>query len=94
MNSGLSAQLLCDSSTYIYFDVQSRVTFCDLALYAGGVPAEHLETLHDEIRKALKNIAESGIEMDRMAMVLKRERRKVVFKRSCRCWRLNPFLLL
>ena len=67
-------------STYIYFDIQSRATFCDLALYAGGVPVEHLEALHTRLRSALKLIVEGGIEMDRMAMVLKRERRKVCTK--------------
>jgi hypothetical protein len=74
-----SLTIPCDSSTYIYFDVQSRATICDLAVYAGGVPTDHLETLHDQIRGALKKIVEAGIEMDRMTMVLKRERRKVRF---------------
>lgn len=53
------------------------MTFCDLELYVASIPTERLETLDVLLREALCRIADDGLDMQRMQMVIEREKRKV-----------------
>jgi hypothetical protein len=53
------------------------MAFCDLELYAASVPTQSLQTLDGLFRDALRRIASSGLDMQRMRMVIEREKRKV-----------------
>ena len=64
-------------STYIYFYEDERATKGDLAIYVGSVPVGHLTSLPDKIRASLARIAEEGLDMGRMAMVLNRDERQL-----------------
>ncbi|OSD05304.1 hypothetical protein PYCCODRAFT_1362169 [Trametes coccinea BRFM310] len=64
-------------STYIYFDQGTRATYVDLAVYAGAVPIEHLDTFDEKLRDSLRRIADEGLDMDRMAMVINRDERQL-----------------
>lgn len=55
-----------------------RVKTNELTVYLADVPAEHLETIDGLVKKALKRIGEEGIDMERMAMVLSREKRQTL----------------
>lgn len=65
------------NSTDISLTENTRVTFCDLELYAASIPTEHLHTFDVLLRDELRRIADSGLDMQRMRMVIERERRKV-----------------
>ncbi|KAG8964011.1 hypothetical protein FRC03_002295 [Tulasnella sp. 419] len=64
--------------TYIYFAETTRASFISLDVYFGSVPTEHLSTLDEKFRKSLQNIAKDGIDMERMRVILKRERLKLM----------------
>ena len=64
-------------STYIYFYEDERATRDDLAIYVGSVPVEHLSSFPDQLRASLARIAEEGLDMGRMAMVLNRDERQL-----------------
>jgi hypothetical protein len=65
------------NSTDISLTENTRVTFCDLELYAASIPTERLHLFDVQLRDALRRIVDSGIDMQRMRMVIERERRKV-----------------
>jgi hypothetical protein len=73
----LKNHLLTSLSTYIYFDASARATFCDLQVYAGAVPMEHLQDFDRHLTASLRRIADEGIDMQRMEAAIRRERRKV-----------------
>jgi Zn-dependent M16 (insulinase) family peptidase len=50
----------------------------EMTLYISDVPVEHLDAISGLVRAELRRIADDGIDMDRMAMVLRRERRQVM----------------
>jgi len=64
-------------STYIYFYEDERATRDDLAIYVGSVPVEHLAGFPDRLRASLARIAEEGLDMQRMAMVINRDERQL-----------------
>lgn len=64
-------------STYIYFYEDERPTRGDLAIYVGSVPVGHLPNFPDKLRASLARIAEEGLDMERMAMVLNRDERQL-----------------
>jgi Zn-dependent M16 (insulinase) family peptidase len=64
-------------STYIYFYEDERATRGDLAIYVGSVPVEHLTSFPDRLRTSLARIAEEGLDMERMAMVINRDERQL-----------------
>lgn len=64
-------------STYIYFYEDERATKGDLAIYVGSVPVGHLTSFPDKLRASLARIAEEGLDMGRMAMVLNRDERQL-----------------
>lgn len=49
-----------------------------MTLYISDVPVEHLDTISGVVRAELRRIADEGVDMGRMAMVLRRERRQVM----------------
>lgn len=55
----------------------TRVTSNELCISLSDVPAEHLETIDEKVKAALLRIASEGLDMKRMEMVLRRERRQV-----------------
>lgn len=64
-------------STYIYFGEDSRATLCDLPVYIGSVPTEHLDSLPDKLKASLTRICDEGIDMERMKMLINRDERQV-----------------
>ena len=42
-----------------------------------SVPAKHLHTIHDRLFKALRDHFAQGIDLERMALIIDRERLKV-----------------
>ena len=64
-------------STYIYFYEDERTAWDDLAVYVGSVPVEHLASFPDRLRASLARIAEEGLDMERMAMVINRDERQL-----------------
>ena len=66
-------------STYIYFSEDTRATRVDLPVYIGSVPTEHLDIFDERFKASLKKIADEGLDMDRMAMVINRDERQVRF---------------
>ena len=48
-------------------------------MYFGSVPTEHLDTLDKKFRVSLQRIADEGVDMKRMAMVINRDERQVCF---------------
>ncbi|KAI9060189.1 hypothetical protein FKP32DRAFT_1595582 [Trametes sanguinea] len=63
--------------TYIYFGEDTRATYVDLPVYVGSVPTEHLDTFDEKLRNSLRRIADEGLDMDRMAMVINRDERQL-----------------
>ncbi|KLO20262.1 hypothetical protein SCHPADRAFT_817077 [Schizopora paradoxa] len=63
--------------SYIYFDEEVRPTFVDLPVYVGSVPTENLQGFDSKLKESLRKIASSGIDMDRMAMVISRDQRQL-----------------
>ncbi|KAH9837131.1 Metalloenzyme, LuxS/M16 peptidase-like protein [Rhodofomes roseus] len=63
--------------TYIYLGEDSRATLCDLPVYIGSVPTEHLDSFPEKLKASLIRIADEGIDMDRMGMVINRDERQL-----------------
>ena len=65
--------------TYVGFYENTRARFIELAVYFGSVPTEILMDgeLERKFTGALERIVEEGFDMERMRLVLKRERLKV-----------------
>lgn len=65
--------------TGVGFYSEDRVNKNEITVFASDVPTKHLETLGDQIREKLGAIAKSdGIDMERMALVLRRDKRKLL----------------
>lgn len=64
-------------STYIYFGEDTRATYVDLPVYIGSIPTEHLDTFDEKFKASLRRIADEGLDMGRMAMVISRDERQV-----------------
>ncbi|KAG9126853.1 hypothetical protein FRC07_001710 [Ceratobasidium sp. 392] len=69
-----TANPLC---TYIYCDSEERATFTTQNIYFGSVPTDQLEELHGKVIDSLKKIVADGIDMDRIRLVIKRDRLKL-----------------
>lgn len=63
--------------TYVGFYENSRASFIELAVYFGSVPTEHIDGLAAKFKKSLQRIIEEGFDMQRMKLVLKKDRLKV-----------------
>jgi hypothetical protein len=59
-----------------------RATQASLPIYIGSVPTEHLDSFNEKIKESLKRIAMTGIDMQRMSMVINRDERQVRFYSS------------
>ncbi len=64
-------------STYIYFSEDIRATRVYLPIYIGSIPAEHLDAFDQKLKTTFQRIANEGIDMERMAMVINRDERQV-----------------
>lgn len=49
-----------------------------MTLYVSDVPSEHLESISALVRAELRRIADVGVDMERLEMVLRRERRQTM----------------
>ncbi|PBK77299.1 hypothetical protein ARMSODRAFT_874850 [Armillaria solidipes] len=63
--------------TYIYFSEDIRATRVYLPIYIGSIPAEHLDTFDQKLKTTFQRIADEGIDMERMAMVINRDERQL-----------------
>ncbi|KAF9229385.1 hypothetical protein BS17DRAFT_771387 [Gyrodon lividus] len=63
--------------SYIYFSEDTRATMVDLPIYIGSVPAEHLDNFDEKLSASFRRIAEEGIDMTRIAMVINRDERQL-----------------
>ncbi|KAI9445287.1 Metalloenzyme, LuxS/M16 peptidase-like protein [Lactarius indigo] len=50
--------------TYIYFGEESRATLCDVMIYVGSVPTEHLDTFDAKLHESFRRIAKEGVDLD------------------------------
>ncbi|CAE6416736.1 unnamed protein product [Rhizoctonia solani] len=69
-----TANPLC---TYIYCDSEERATFTSNNIYFGSVPTEQLDALHKKVIAKLKQIVVDGVDMDRIRLVMKRDKLKL-----------------
>ncbi|CAE6446358.1 unnamed protein product [Rhizoctonia solani] len=69
-----TANPLC---TYIYCDSEERATFTSNNIYFGSVPTEQLDALHEKVIAKLKQIVADGVDMDRIRLVIKRDKLKL-----------------
>ena len=65
-------------STYIYFGEETRATLCDLVIYVGSVPTEHLDTFDAKLHESFRRISKEGVDLGRMSMVIDRAERQVL----------------
>ena len=66
-------------ATSISFDSEDRVNKNELRCSISDVPTKHLETIGVAVRRRLDEIAkDEGIDMERMGMVLRREKRRLL----------------
>ena len=66
-------------ATAIGFYAEDRVNKNELQCSISDVPAKHLESIGQKIRTKLKHIVdEEGIDMERMGLVLRRDKRKLL----------------
>ncbi|KAF8622884.1 hypothetical protein AX15_006649 [Amanita polypyramis BW_CC] len=63
--------------SYIYFGEETRATRVKLSIYIGSVPTEYLDSFNERFRASLERIATTGIDMQRMAMVINRDERQL-----------------
>ncbi|CAE7154201.1 unnamed protein product [Rhizoctonia solani] len=69
-----TASPLC---TYIYCDSEERATFTSNNIYFGSVPTEQLDSLREKVIAKLKQIVADGVDMDRIRLVIKRDKLKL-----------------
>ncbi|KAL1708664.1 Metalloenzyme, LuxS/M16 peptidase-like protein [Schizophyllum commune] len=62
--------------TYIYMGQDTRATKIFLPIYIGSVPTELLDTFDEKLKASFQNIVKTGIDMDRMRMVIDRDERQ------------------
>ncbi|KIJ21665.1 hypothetical protein PAXINDRAFT_63491 [Paxillus involutus ATCC 200175] len=63
--------------SYIYFSEDTRATMVDLPIYIGSVPVEHLDGFDERLTASFRRIAEDGIDMTRIEMVINRDERQL-----------------
>ncbi|KIJ68351.1 hypothetical protein HYDPIDRAFT_106537 [Hydnomerulius pinastri MD-312] len=63
--------------SYIYFSEDTRATMVDLPIYIGSIPAENLDNFDEKLTASFRRIAEEGIDMARMSMVINRDERQL-----------------
>jgi len=63
--------------TYIYFGEETRATLCDLVVYVGSVPTEHLDSFDAKLHESFRRISKEGVDLDRMSMVIDRAERQL-----------------
>ena len=68
--------------TYVAFYENTRASFIELAVYFGSVPTEHIDCLDAKFKKSLRRIIDEGLDMERMNLVLKKDRIKVSIQGS------------
>jgi len=61
----------------IYFGEDTRATMVDLTVYIGSVPTEYLNSFDERLKASFKRIANEGIDMERMVMVINRDERQL-----------------
>lgn len=64
--------------TSIDLYTSNRVAVNELAFYLSDVPTEHLDGMSAKLRKVLTGIVDEGVDMERMGMVLRREKRQTL----------------
>jgi Zn-dependent M16 (insulinase) family peptidase len=69
--------MLTSHSTYIYFGEDTRATLVDLPVWVGSIPTEHLDSFEPRFRASLQKIADEGVDMARMGMVIARDERQL-----------------
>ncbi|KAF8761528.1 Insulinase (Peptidase family M16) [Rhizoctonia solani] len=69
-----NANPLCTS---IYCDNNERATFTSSNIYFSSVPTEQLDALHEKVIAKLKQVVAEGIDMDRIRLVIKRDKLKL-----------------
>ncbi|KAL1738927.1 Metalloenzyme, LuxS/M16 peptidase-like protein, partial [Schizophyllum fasciatum] len=62
--------------TYIYLGQNTRASQIFLPIYVGSVPTELLDTFDEKLKESFQNIVKTGIDMDRMRMVIDRDERQ------------------
>jgi hypothetical protein len=65
-------------STYIYIGEETRATCCDLLIYVGSVPTEHLDSFDTKLHESFRRISKEGVDLHRMSMVIDRTERQVL----------------
>lgn len=63
--------------TYIYFAEESRATLCDMTVYVGSVPTEHLDTFDAKLHESFRRISKEGVDLGRMSMIVDRAERQL-----------------
>lgn len=74
-------------ATDLWFEVLDQTT-CVPYLTLSGVPAAKLEEAGPKVKAILRDVIESGIDMQQLQSVLQRERRKVSFRIMLRHWKI------
>jgi Zn-dependent M16 (insulinase) family peptidase len=76
------------SQTFIEIDepVATSISFstsyqlpCKLTIYFESVPVEHLETLEEDLFNTLRDVANKGIDMERMTTVVEKQKHRYLF---------------
>ncbi|KAK2461846.1 hypothetical protein APHAL10511_006309 [Amanita phalloides] len=63
--------------SYIYFGEETRATMVNLPVYISSVPTEHLDGFNERFKASLERIVTTGIDMQRIAMVINRDERQL-----------------
>lgn len=63
--------------TYIYIGEETRATCCDLLIYVGSVPTEHLDSFDTKLHESFRRISKEGVDLHRMSMVIDRTERQL-----------------
>ena len=65
------------SSSHFYFCTDVYATNVNLDIWITSVSIKYLDTFNEKLATSLKLIVENGIDMQRMAMIINRDERKV-----------------
>lgn len=63
--------------TWVGFYENTRASFIELSVYFGSVPTEHVDDLNTKFKQSLQRIIKDGMDMERMKLVLNKDRLKV-----------------
>lgn len=72
-------QLCADDklSTYIYFEERDNATRNALNVYIGSVPTDQLDSFDGRLQNSLQQVAQEGLDMNRMRMIIDRDERQL-----------------